>query len=216
MYRNWAKRALDIALAIVALPFLLIAAIFVCPAIWLEDRGPAFYNSGRLGKGGKTYKMYKFRTMKTNSPDIRNEDGSTFSSENDSRLTRVGRILRKTSIDELPQILNVLKGDMSFIGPRPDLPEHYALYSGNEKRKLEARPGITGYNQAYFRNSIKWKDRIVNDIYYIDHMSFPMDLRITFKTAGSVIFGRSVYTDNGAKGQGKAPAEGETRKRNIS
>ncbi|HOG53542.1 MAG TPA: sugar transferase [Bacillota bacterium] len=216
MYRNFIKRALDVAFALAALPFLAVAAIFVCPAIWLEDGGPAFYNAGRLGKGGRVFRMLKFRTMRTNSPDIRNEDGSTFSSESDPRLTRIGKILRKTSIDELPQILNVLTGDMSIIGPRPDLPEHYELYSEQEKRKLEARPGMTGYNQAYFRNSIKWKDRIANDIYYIDNMSFLMDLRIALKTVGSVLYGRSVYTDGGAEGQGGEPAHGKARKRDIN
>ena len=154
MYKKYFKRILDLALAIIALPIWFIILIVIGPLIYFEDKGPIFYNAPRLGKNGKIFKMYKFRSMKVNAPDIRNEDGSTFNSEDDPRLTKVGRILRKTSIDEIPQVLNVLKGDMSFIGPRPDLPEHKNYYEGNEIRKLEVKPWITGYNQAYYRNAI--------------------------------------------------------------
>jgi len=100
--------------------------------------------------------MYKLRSMKMNAPDIRNKDGSTYNAKDDPRLTRIGRFLKQTSIDETPQILNIIKGDMSFIGPRPDLPEHCDLYVGNEARKLEVRPGITGFNQAYYRNAVEY------------------------------------------------------------
>mgnify|MGYP002737259881 FL=1 len=130
-----------------------------------------------------------------NAPDIRNEDGSTFNSEDDPRLTSIGKFIRKTSIDEVPQILNVLKGDMSIVGPRPDLPEHFNVYSESEKRKLSVRPGITGYNQAYFRNTIPWKERIKNDIYYIDHLSFWMDIRVVFKTTWSILSRKSVFIE---------------------
>ena len=112
-------------------------SVIVAPIIYFSDKGPVFYNSNRLGKDGKIFKMYKFRTMKNNSPEIRNEDGSTFNSEDDPRLTKFGRLLRKTSLDETPQLINIIKGDMSIIGPRPDLPEHRELYTGNEERKLE-------------------------------------------------------------------------------
>lgn len=166
----------------------------VAPFIYLEDKGSVFYNANRLGKKGKIFKMYKFRTMKENSRDIRNADGSTYNSEYDSRVTKVGKVLRRTSIDELPQILNVLKGEMSFIGPRPDLPEHIMLYTKEEKRKLKVRPGITGYNQAYFRNSIRWKDKIRNDLYYIDNISLKMDLRIFFRTFISIFRKDLIYS----------------------
>ena len=155
-----------------------------------------FYNANRLGKNGKIFKMYKFRTMKENCEDIRNEDGSTYNGRDDPRLTKIGKIIRKTSIDEMPQIINVLKGDMSFIGPRPDLPEHISKYEDKEKRKLEASPGITGYNQAYFRNSIEWKDRIKNDIYYIDNLSFKLDLKIFFKTLKTILKEENVYIES--------------------
>lgn len=143
MYKYLIKRILDIILAIFLLPFLFAITIFIGPLIYLEDGGSVFYNSKRLGKRGKVFEMYKFRTMKENSRDIRNADGSTFNSRYDPRVTKIGKILRRTSIDELPQIINILKGDMSFIGPRPDLPEHIMIYTKEEKRKLKVKPGLT-------------------------------------------------------------------------
>ena len=137
--------------------------------------------------------MYKFRSMKVNAPDIRNEDGSTFNSKDDPRLTKIGRLIRETSIDETPQILNILKGDMSFIGPRPDLPDQIELYEGEEKRKLEVKPGITGYSQAYYRNSVPWKERIRNDIFYVDNMSFWLDVKIFLMTIMSVFRREAVF-----------------------
>lgn len=196
MYKKFIKRFLDIIISILVLPFFLILLLIVGPIIYLEDKGHIFYNAYRLGKDGKIFKMYKFRTMKENSEDIRNKDGSTYNGENDPRVTKIGKILRKTSIDEVPQILNVLKGDMSFVGPRPDLPEHIDVYEGNEKRKLEARPGITGYNQAYYRNSVLWKKRIQNDIYYIDNMSLWLDIKIIFKTISTVFKHTGVFINN--------------------
>ena len=139
--------------------------------------------------------MYKFRSMRVNAPDIRQADGSTFNSEDDPRLTKVGKFLRKTSLDEAPQVLNVFKGDMSVIGPRPDLPEHKAIYVGNESRKLEIKPGISGYSQAYFRNSIPWKEKIQNDIYYIDNMSFTLDVKIFIKTAFGVLKSEGIFIE---------------------
>ena len=172
MYKKFIKRIIDIALSLLTLPLIILLIIIIGGLIFFEDRGNIFYNAPRLGKNGKIFKMYKFRSMTENAQDLRNEDGSTFNAEDDPRLTKIGKIIRKTSIDELPQLLNVLKGDMSLIGPRPDLPEHMQLYEGNEARKLEIKPGITGYSQAYFRNSIPWKERIQNDIYYINNWSY--------------------------------------------
>lgn len=193
MYKKFIKRFFDIIFSLIALPFFLILLLIISPVIYLSDKGSIFYNAPRLGKDGKVFKMYKFRSMKNNAPDLRNKDGSTFNSENDPRLTKIGRILRKTSIDEIPQILNVLKGDMSFIGPRPDLPEHMQLYVGNESRKLEIRPGLSGYNQAYFRNTVPWKERVKNDIFYIDHLSIWLDLKILFKTVIAVLSSEDVF-----------------------
>ena len=193
MYKKFFKRVMDLVLAIVALPVWFVILAIVGPTIYFQDKGPFFYNAPRLGKDGKVFTMYKFRSMKVNAPDIRNEDGSTFNSEDDPRLTKIGKFIRKTSLDETPQLLNILKGDMSIIGPRPDLPEHQKLYEGNEQRKLEVRPGVTGYNQAYFRNTVPWKERIQNDIYYIDHLSWWLDVKVFFKTAVSVLKREDVY-----------------------
>ncbi|WP_204589737.1 sugar transferase [Chryseomicrobium aureum] len=195
MYKRYFKRLLDLVLALLVLPFWLLMLAVIAPIIYIQDKGTPFYNAPRLGKDGKVFKMYKFRSMKLNAPDLRNEDGSTFNSENDPRLTSIGKFIRKTSLDETPQLLNIIKGDMSILGPRPDLPDHMNLYEGNEVRKLEVRPGVSGYNQAYFRNTVPWKDRIKNDIYYIDNLTFLMDIKVFFKTAISVLGQKDVFVE---------------------
>jgi len=195
MYRNYFKRLFDLIFAAIALPFWLIILIIIGPIIYFQDRGSIFFNAPRLGKDGKVFKMYKFRSMKMNAPDLRNEDGSTFNAEDDPRLTSIGMFIRKTSLDETPQLLNIIKGDMSIIGPRPDLPEHMDMYEGNETRKLEIRPGVTGFNQAYFRNTVPWKERIKNDIYYIDNLSCWMDVKVFIKTALSVLKREAVFIE---------------------
>ena len=187
MYRKYFKRIIDFVLAVIALPFWFIILIIIGAIIYIQDEGPIFYNAQRLGQDGKIFKMYKFRSMKVNSLDFRNEDGSTFNSEDDPRLTKIGKFIRKTSLDETPQLLNIIKGDMSIIGPRPDLPEHRDLYEGNEERKLEVRPGVSGLNQAYYRNTVPWKERIQNDIYYIDNLTILLDIKIFLKTVSSVL-----------------------------
>ena len=203
LYKRFFKRFFDIIFSFLALPFFLILLILLAPIIYFSDKGSIFYNAPRLGKNGKVFKMYKFRSMKMNAPDIRNEDGSTFNSENDQRLTKIGKLLRKTSIDEIPQILNVFIGNMSFIGPRPDLPEHKDLYAGNEGRKLEVRPGITGLNQAYYRNAIPWKERIAHDIEYIDKLTLMLDVKIFFKTIFVILKRDNVFVEKGDSNDSK-------------
>ncbi|PZX05939.1 lipopolysaccharide/colanic/teichoic acid biosynthesis glycosyltransferase [Psychrobacillus insolitus] len=193
MYKFFLKRLLDIICALILLPFVLIVLIIIAPLIFLDDRGPMFYNASRLGKKGKVFKMYKLRSMKVNAPDIRNEDGSTYNSENDSRVTKLGRFIRKTSIDELPQIFNILRGEMSFVGPRPDLIESIDVYDKNEIRRLDVLPGITGFSQAYVRNSVAWRERIKNDLYYVDHISLILDVKIILQTVKIVIKKDNVY-----------------------
>jgi len=193
VYNKYLKRAIDLIVACLILPFWLIVLIIIGPVIYFQDKGTIFYIAPRLGRGGNVFKMYKFRSMKMNAQDLRNEDGSTFNAENDPRLTKIGKFIRKTSLDETPQLLNIIKGDMSIIGPRPDLPEHKDLYVGNEARKLEVRPGITGYSQAYFRNTIPWKERIKNDIYYIDHLTLGMDIKILLRTAEAILKQETVF-----------------------
>lgn len=193
MYRKFGKRLLDIIISTLGLIIFIIIFIPVSIAIYLEDKGPIFYNAPRLGRDGKVFKMYKFRSMKVNAPDLRKADGSTYNGEDDPRLTNVGKFIRKTSLDETPQVLNVLIGNMSIIGPRPDLPEHIEKYVGDELRKLEVLPGITGYSQAYYRNSIEWKERIKHDIYYINNLSLVMDVKIFIKTIMTVLKKEGVY-----------------------
>ena len=195
MYVRVVKRLLDILLSLIAMPFFLLILVFVAPAIWLDDHGPVFYNAPRLGKDHRIFKMYKFRSMKVNSPDLKMPDGSTYNAADDPRVTRVGRFLRRTSLDETPQILNVLLGDMSIIGPRPDLEEEGALYEGDEGRKLEVLPGITGYAQAYGRNAIPWKERLALDVYYVDHVNFLLDLKVFFKTIAVVFKQEGIYVE---------------------
>ncbi|WP_379145985.1 sugar transferase [Paenibacillus sp. sgz500992] len=194
MYEKFIKRILDIVFSLILFPFFLVITLIVAVVIKVEDGGKVFYYANRLGKNGNDFKMYKFRSMKMNAPDIRNSDGSTFNSNDDPRLTRIGKILRKTSVDELPQLINVLLGDMSFIGPRPDLSEQLKYYSDGDIKRLEVLPGISGYNQAYFRNNISWKERIANDIYYVEEISFLFDLRILLKTVKSIFFQKGVYS----------------------
>lgn len=193
MYRKYLKRIFDFVLAVIALPFWFIILIIIGPIIYLQDKGPIFYNAPRLGKDGRIFKMYKFRSMKVNAPDLRNEDGSTFNSENDPRLTKIGKFIRKTSLDETPQILNVVRGDMSFIGPRPDLPEALNIYSDNQEKKLLVRPGISGYNQAYFRNSVTSSEKFGNDVYYVQNLNFKMDIKIIIKTLETIIKRDNVF-----------------------
>ena len=131
--------------------------------------------------------MYKFRSMKVNAPDIRLQDGCTYSGDDDPRVTKLGYFLRKTSLDEIPQFLNLLTGQMSLIGPRPDLPDDLERYTTEEKNILNVKPGITGYNQAIYRNSVDAKTKLSNDLYYVEHFSFTLDCKIIFWTIKSVL-----------------------------
>lgn len=192
-YIRFVKRFIDFLIGLLALPFVLLLIAVVAPLIHLEDRGPIFYNAKRIGQKGKLFKMYKFRSMKVNAPDIRTESGDTYNAEDDPRVTKIGRILRKTSIDEIPQFLNVLIGDMSLIGPRPDPPDWLERYTETEKVFLCVKPGITGYSQAYYRNSVEAKEKIANDVFYAENCSLAMDIRVFFKTISSVIKNDNVY-----------------------
>lgn len=200
MYRDKLKRGLDFIIALIAFPFMLLTIIIMAPIIVINDRGPVFYNAERRGLHGKKFKMYKFRSMYVNSPDLRNEDGSTFNSSNDPRVTPVGRFMRKTSLDEVPQILNVLKGDMSFVGPRPTLAQKpFSQIAEHDKIRYQVRPGITGYAQAYFRNSITQAQKYDQDNYYVEHVSFLFDVKILIKTVLSVLKRENVFVENSRK-----------------
>ena len=192
---NAVKRLFDILLSLVLMPFVLILFVFVGLAIKLEDGGPVIYKAPRIGQFGKLYDMYKFRSMKVNAPDIRLADGSTYNGKDDPRVTRVGRFIRETSIDELPQIFNILLGQMSFIGFRPDPPDWMERYPKESLRFLDVKPGITGYSQAYYRNSADSTDKIWNDVYYADNISLLMDIKILFKTVAVVLKRENIYRD---------------------
>ena len=192
------KRILDLFGAIALMPFVSLVLLAFAPIIWLSDRGPIFYNAFRAGKGYKPFRMFKLRSMYVNSPDLKNPDGSTYNSDNDPRVTPIGRFLRKTSLDEFPQLLNVLLGDMSFVGPRPKLYGGKSTYDGfsdEYKKSFEMRPGITGYAQAYYRNSITQDEKFHWDAYYVDHVSFWMDVKILWQTVVSVLSHKNINTE---------------------
>lgn len=194
-YQLGIKRAIDIIACLIALPFVLIIMIPVAIAIKVEDRGPLFYHSMRIGKGFKEFGMLKFRSMKVNAPDLRNEDGSTFNSKTDPRVTKIGHILRETSLDEIPQVFNVLAGQMSIIGPRAGDVESKDTYEEDEKDKLLIRPGITGYTQAYYRNGLGVREKRLYDAWYAHSVSFWLDVKIFFRTIKTVLTHENVYTN---------------------
>lgn len=195
MYRHFFKRIIDILISLVGLMIFFLLFLILGPIIYFTDKGPVFYNANRIGLNGKLFKMYKFRSMYVNAPDIRNEDGSTYNADDDPRVTPIGRFMRKTSLDEFPQFLNVFLGDMSIIGPRPDPPDDIYIYTEEQKQKLNVKPGITGYNQAYYRNSVLQDKKFTNDVYYAKHISFILDCKIFFKTILVVLKHDNVYND---------------------
>ena len=205
MYQRFFKRLIDIIVSLIATPFVLLVIVIMAPFIYFTDRGPVFYNATRRGKNGKTFTMFKLRSMYVNSPDLKAADGSTFNSDKDPRVTKIGRFMRKTSVDELPQIWNVLIGNMSFVGPRPTLAKTpYEQLSQNSKRRLKVRPGVTGYTQAYYRNSITQEEKFAYDAYYAENVSFVMDVKILLKTVVSVLKRENIYVSAEEK-----PAESE-------
>ena len=195
-YQIVLKRIIDIVICIIILPLVLLAFTPIAIAIKGEDGGPVFYKSRRLGKDFTEFNMLKFRSMKVNAPDIRNDDGSTYNSQNDSRVTRVGRFLRETSIDELPQCFNVFLGHMSLIGPRPGDVESKDTYEEDEKDKMFVRPGISGYTQAYFRNNLGVREKRLYDAWYAHNVSIWIDIKIIFKTVATVLNRENVYTND--------------------
>lgn len=193
---RFVKRTFDIICsAVLMIPVSVVIGISSV-FIKAEDKGPVFYMANRTGRFGKTFKMYKLRSMKVNAPDIRLADGSTYNGDDDTRVTKFGKFARKTSIDELPQVINILKGDMTFIGPRPDTPIGSAAYTEDEKIILTVRPGVTGYNQAVNRNSVLTKEKLKNDIYYVKHLSLWFDIKIVFMTITTVLGHKNINRAN--------------------
>ena len=188
------KRIIDVVVSGIGLILLFPIFVVIGALIKLDSKGPIFFVQERAGKDGKIFRAYKLRTMVVDAEKI----GLGYEIEkNDSRITRVGKYLR-WGIDELPQLINVFKGDMSMVGPRPALPHQIAKYSKEEMKRLEVKPGITGWALINGRNKLTWPERIKLDIWYIDHWSIWLDLKILFKTIWVVIFTREgVYGKDG-------------------
>ena len=183
MYKNFFKRFLDFWVSLIVL--ILISPILLVITIWLHfaNKGAgAFFFQERPGKNAKIFKVIKFKTM----TDERDAEGNLLPDE--QRLTKVGKFVRSTSIDELPQLINVLKGDMALIGPRPLLPQYLPLYSPEQARRHEVRPGISGWAQCHGRNAISWTEKLKLDVWYVDHVSLMTDLKVIFITIKKVLF----------------------------
>lgn len=192
MYKNFLKRVIDFTLALIAL--LLIGWLLGLIALWLHfaNKGAgAFFFQERPGKDEKIFKVIKFKSM----TDERDADGNLLPDA--QRLTKVGRFVRATSIDELPQIINVLKGDMALIGPRPLLVEYLPYYKERERLRHTVRPGITGYTQTHGRNNLSWDERLEMDAYYVEHLTFGMDLSVFFRTIYNVLARKDVQVITG-------------------
>jgi lipopolysaccharide/colanic/teichoic acid biosynthesis glycosyltransferase len=191
------SRILDILLASVLLllsaPLLLVAVI----AIRLESRGPAFYRQLRVGKDGEPFELWKLRTMV---PGAEAMGAGIYVLEGDSRITRVGGFLRRLSIDELPNLFNVLKGDLALVGPRPTIQAQVDRYTQRQLRRLEVKPGITGWAQVNGRTSLPWPERIELDVWYVDNRSLRLDLRILARTVRLLVSGRGLYSEDPRQG----------------
>ena len=181
------KRFFDIIGSLILLPFVFLEIIVLAPFIWLTDKGPVFYNALRAGKNYKPYKMYKLRSMYVNSPNLKNPDGSTYNSDDDPRVTPIGRIMRKTSLDELPELINIWKGDMAIVGPRPLLTRYLPFYTETERKRHTVRPGLTGLAQISGRNALAWDSRLALDVKYAEHITFLGDVKIILMTVIKVI-----------------------------
>lgn len=185
------KRILDFLFSLILIIFLSPLFIVIAVLIKLDSKGPVIFKQDRLGKNGDKFKVWKFRTMIDNAEKV--GTGIT-TAENDPRITRVGKVLRKTSIDETAQLINILKGDMSFIGPRPAPVNHLEWYSDSQKQRLNVLPGITGWAQVNGRNILSWPERIERDLWYVENISFWLDLKILFKTVKVVVLSEGVYS----------------------
>lgn len=194
MYRRFVKRGFDIILSLLGILIGGIPMLIVALLVKLDSPGPVLFKQDRIGLNGKVFKILKFRSMCVGA-----EKDGVYSDNRDSRVTKVGKILRATSLDELPQFFNVLKGDMSFIGPRPPLTYHpwpLEEYTEHQRRMFEVRPGITGWTQTHGRKDVEWHRRIDLNVWYVDHVSLWLDLKILFLTVFKVL----TNADNENKG----------------
>lgn len=195
IYRNYLKRLFDLLLAIIGLLIMSPIFVIITVALYIANNGKPFFFQSRPGLKGKIFKIVKFKTMN----DKRNLSGALLPDAD--RLTSFGMFVRKTSLDELPQLINVLKGDMSVIGPRPLLQQYLPLYSDKQKRRHDVRPGITGWAQVNGRNSISWTKKFELDVWYVDHLSFRTDVKVFLKTF------QKVFKREGISQKGQATVE---------
>jgi|TARA_B110000879_G_scaffold121773_1_gene161248 lipopolysaccharide/colanic/teichoic acid biosynthesis glycosyltransferase len=192
MYKNFGKRTVDFAFSVLGLVLLFPFLLTVTLLLIIANQGQPFFFQIRPGKNEKLFKIIKFKTM----TDVKDTDGNLLPDA--ERLTKVGRFVRKTSLDELPQLINVLKGDMSLIGPRPLLPQYLSLYSDFQNRRHELKPGVTGWAQVNGRNSISWENKFVYDVWYVDQISFLVDLKILLLTV------KKVFKSEGITNEGQS------------
>lgn len=192
IYGNCIKRVVDFFIALAVLAVLLVPFLALMALLALANRGTPFFRQTRPGRHGKLFRIVKFKTM----TDERDARGELLPDER--RLTRVGRLVRSLSLDELPQLFNVLAGQMSFIGPRPLLPEYLPLYTAEQARRHDVRPGITGWAQVNGRNSISWERKFELDVWYVDHLGFLLDARIIFLTLAKVVQRQGISAEGSA------------------
>lgn len=195
MYKNFIKPVIDFVLALVGFLFLSPVFVFVTIGLFFANDGKPFFFQLRPGKNGKIFKIIKFKTM----TDKKDENGNLLPDAD--RLTKIGSFVRKTSLDEIPQLLNVIKGDMSLVGPRPLLPKYLELYNDFQRRRNEVKPGITGWAQVNGRNSISWEKKFEYDVWYVDNVSFLLDIKILILTVLKVV------KSEGINEQGQATSE---------
>lgn len=191
MYKKWIKRMLDFLLSLIAL--IILSPIFLLVAILVRVKlgTPVIFKQERPGRNGRIFILYKFRTM------LDQKDNNNQYLPDEKRMTAFGKILRSTSLDELPELFNILKGDMSIVGPRPLLKEYLSLYNETQKRRHEVRPGLTGLAQVNGRNRITWEEKFKQDVFYVDHVSFLQDVKIIMKTIIKVVKREGISSQNG-------------------
>ncbi len=203
MYKNYLKRIFDFIFSLTGIIFLLPIFLIVMVGLLISNNGKPFFFQLRPGKNGKIFKIIKFKTMN----DKKDSNGNLLSDA--ERLTAMGAFVRKTSLDEIPQLINVLKGDMSLIGPRPLLVQYLPLYNEHQARRHEVRPGITGWAQVNGRNAISWNQKFDYDVWYVDNLSFILDVKILFLTV------KKVFIREGISQEGQATMEPFKGNRNI-
>lgn len=192
IYEKYIKRFIDIAFCMMFLVVFWWLYIIIALLVRIKLGSPVLFKQERPGKNEKVFMLYKFRSM----TDARDQNGNLL--PDNERLPAFGRMLRKSSLDELPELFNIIKGDMSIVGPRPLLVQYLSRYNQFQHRRHEVRPGLTGYAQAYGRNSLSWEEKFEKDVYYVDHLSFGLDIRILFKTIVTVLKREGISSETSA------------------